>query len=169
MFYFLPTIIWRHKKENLKKCSLSGLESRPDLLFFRYPDPVAMPLDNYLLLSTEGKILGEEDRTKGLFLIDGTWRFASLMEKQLPADMPRRSLPFDFTTAYPRRQTACRSPERGLASIEALFIAHFMLNRKTEGLLNNYCCKELFLQKNYHAFEKLAYAKVFTCTGSNKP
>jgi pre-rRNA-processing protein TSR3 len=59
-----------------------------------------------------------------------------------------RSLPKEFQTAYPRRQNDCPDPKRGLASIEAIFIAYLKMGRKTDGLLDNYYWKESFLTCN---------------------
>ena len=64
-------------------------------------------------------------------------------------DMPKRSLPGHFVTAYPRKQEDCPDPERGLASVEALYIAHQILGHDTEGLLEHYHWKEKFLEKNF--------------------
>lgn len=148
MSAFLPTIIWRHRKENLKKCSLTGLESRSDLLFLKYPQDPLPPLENYLILKLDAPVLSEQDQSKGLFLIDATWQLASVMEKKLPLGLEARSLPKNFQTAYPRRQTCCLDPQRGLASIEALFLAHLILKKETNHLLDDYYWKELFFQKN---------------------
>jgi pre-rRNA-processing protein TSR3 len=62
--------------------------------------------------------------------------------------LPRRSLPKGFQTAYPRRQLDCPDPSQGLASIEALYIAFFLLGRECDFLLDGYYWKELFLQRN---------------------
>jgi len=150
MFLFLPTIILRHRKENLKKCSLRGLESREDLQFFTYPKDPLPSLENYLLLSLEGEPLSAKDREKGIFLIDGTWKYAQVMERSLkePHLFERRSLGAEFQTAYPRRQEDCPEPMRGLASVEALFIAYHLLGRRAEGLLDGYHWREEFLRKN---------------------
>lgn len=150
MFIFSPTIILRHRKENLKKCSLRGLESRSDMRFFTYPKDALPPLTNYFLLCLDGSPLTEADRDLGLFLIDGTWNYAELMERQLPKPhlFQRRSLPSHFQTAYPRRQADCSDPSRGLASVEALYLAYYILRRPLEGLLDNYHWKEDFLRKN---------------------
>ncbi|MFA5250111.1 MAG: hypothetical protein WC371_01715 [Parachlamydiales bacterium] len=148
---FLPTIIWRHKKENLKKCTLSGLEGRPDLSFFSYPAALeTLPaLENYLILKLGEPPLEETDQQNGLFLIDATWRYAQIMEKKLPWEkMKKRSLPAGFRTAYPRKQTLCPDPLAGLASVEALFLAHLILKKTTAGLLDNYYWKEAFLKIN---------------------
>ncbi len=144
MFSFPPTIILRHRKENLKKCSLRGLESRSDFRFFTYPKETLPDLSNYFLLSFDGPLLTEADRDLGVFLIDGTWKYAAVMGRQLP-ELPKRSLPGHFKTAYPRRQDDCPEPTRGLASIEALFIAYQILGRPTEGLLDHYFWREKFL------------------------
>lgn len=150
MFSFPPTIILRHRRENLKKCTLRGLETREDMLFFTYPKDTLPDLSSYVLLTLDGPVLSEEDADKGIFLIDGTWRYASLMFNQLPKPhlFCYRSLPSHYQTAYPRRQLDCPDPERGLASIEALFMAYKALGRDLEGLLDNYHWKEAFLQKN---------------------
>jgi len=150
MILFPPTIILRHKHENLKKCSLRGLETRPDCRFFSYPKQKLPDLTNYVLLSLEGPLLSPADSNSGIFLIDGTWRYASLMYSQLPK--PRlfqlRSLPVYIQTAYPRRQEDCAEPARGLASVEALYLAYHLTGRPTRGLLDHYHWKEAFLKKN---------------------
>lgn len=142
------TVILRHRRENLKKCSLTGLESRPDLKFYTYPVDALPDYSQYLLLKVGAPPLTAADADRGLFLIDGTWRLAQIMEKQLPWKLEARSLPPGFRTAYPRRQTDCSDPESGLSSLEALYIAHSILGRSTEGLLDHYHWKEKFLQKN---------------------
>ncbi|HSX25642.1 MAG TPA: hypothetical protein VLE89_01375 [Chlamydiales bacterium] len=141
----IRTIILRHRRENLKKCSLRGLEGRSDLLFYTYPTDVLPDFSHYLLLKVGAPPLTEADRDRGLFLIDGTWRLAQIMEKQLPWKLEARSLPGGYQTAYPRRQTDCPDPTSGLSSVEALYIAHQILGRSTEGLLDRYHWKELFL------------------------
>jgi pre-rRNA-processing protein TSR3 len=150
MFLFTPTIILRHRKENLKKCSLRGLETRNDFRFFTYPKETLPDLSNYFLLSFDGPLLSEADSDLGIFLIDGTWNYAELMMRQLPKPhlFQTRSLPPHFQTAYPRRQEDCPEPSRGLASLEALFLTYHILGRPIEGLLDNYYWKEDFLKKN---------------------
>ena len=160
---FLPTIIWRHKKENLKKCSLRGLEKQAELIFLSYPKDPLPSLENYLVLTLDEKVpvLSAQDQNQGLFLIDATWRYAAVMEKKLALststsisttfptqNLQKRRLPSCFKTAYPRKQTDCPDPQRGLASIEALFLAHLILNKKTEGLLDHYYWKKQFLKLN---------------------
>jgi pre-rRNA-processing protein TSR3 len=142
----MKTVILRHRRENLKKCSLRGLEGRDDLLFYTYPINTLPDYSSHLLLKVGAPPLTEEDCDRGLFLIDGTWRLAQVMERQLPWKLEARSLPGVFKTAYPRRQTHCPDPETGLSSREALYIAHLFLGRPTEGLLDGYYWKDPFLE-----------------------
>ncbi len=152
MQLFPITAILRHRKENLKKCSLRGLETRPDLKFFNYPgNPIILnEWPPYVLLTLEAPPLTCEDSACGLLLIDATWRYAEKMlqsVKGTPHLIPR-SLPSYFRTAYPRRQAGCSDPIRGLASIEALFLSYKILGREAESLLDNYYWKNEFLEKN---------------------
>ncbi len=143
----MKTIILRHRRENLKKCSLTGLEKREDLQFYTYPVDSLPDCSGALLLKVGAPPLTIEDADRPLFLIDGTWRLAQIMEKQLPWKLEARSLPPGFRTAYPRRQTDCPDPESGLSSLEALYIAHMILGRSTDGLLDRYYWKEPFLSQ----------------------
>lgn len=146
MIYFPPTIILRHKRENLKKCSLRGLEQRSDMIFLTYPTSSLPDLTGYCVLALDAPLLTLDDAHLGIFLIDGTWRYAEKMAKSLPSPPTfiTRSLPPHFRTAYPRRQPDCPDPERGLASVEALYIAYSILGRNTDGLLDHYHWKERF-------------------------
>ena len=144
----MKTVILRHRRENLKKCSLRGLENHPDLLFYTYPTDSLPDLSNYLLLKVGAPPLTKEDTDHGLFLIDGTWRLAQIMERQLPWKLKTRSLPSHYKTAYPRRQTDCPDPGSGLASVEALFIAHQILGYSTENLLGYYYWGKEFIKIN---------------------
>ena len=148
MFYFPPTIILRHKRENLKKCSLRGLENRDDFIFLTYPLPKLPNIDQYCILTLDAPQLSAADANRGLFLIDGTWRYAEVMSKIIPREGGHvyRSLP-PLQTAYPRRQLDCPDPKRGLASIEALYAAYSILGRSTENLLDHYHWKEEFLSQ----------------------
>lgn len=151
---FPPTLIWRHKRERLSKCSLRGLEDRSDFRFFRYPDELLPDLSQYVLLTLDAPPLTLADASHGLLILDGTWRYAQRMERQLAQSPLRRSIPAGLcTTAYPRKQTACSDPCRGLASIEALYVAYRLLDRPVSGLLDRYVWGSRFLELN---FTKLA-------------
>jgi pre-rRNA-processing protein TSR3 len=149
--YFPPTIVVRHRKENLNKCSLRGLENRSDFLFFRYPLQAPPPYEHYILLTLEApEELCRSDHNNGLLVLDATWRYAKMMEKHLPesGSLKMRRLPHNLTTAYPRRQNDCSDPSCGLASIEAIVCAYALMGRSIEGLLNHYHWKDSFLEKN---------------------
>ncbi len=153
MYDFLPTFIYRHRKENLKKCTLLPLEGHQNFSFFSYPKDPLPPLDHYLLLTLNAPVLSKKDTNFGLFLIDSTWHYAPVIERKVTI-LKKRSLPKEIQTAYPRKQTGCQDPLRGLASIEALYAAFFILGRKTKGLLDAYFWKEIFLDKNRDFFKK---------------
>ncbi len=152
---FLPTIVIRHLRENLKKCSLRGLESRRDFQFYSYPRCTLQEAPQYALLAVDAPELSIEDKQMGLLILDGTWRYADKMFDQIPflKELPRRSLPSHFRTAYPRRQDDCKDPVHGLASIEAIYIAYFLLERPLEGFLDQYYWKNEFLKKNEQYFK----------------
>ena len=147
---FPPTIIIRHRLENLKKCSLRGLENRDDCKFITYPYQILPCIDNYIVLAMDAPILSPADANHGLLLLDATWRYAFKMLEPLKKQpgLSFRSLPSHFRTAYPRCQQDCSDPERGLASIEALYLSYALLGRKDHSLLDNYYWKEQFLLKN---------------------
>lgn len=147
---FPPTVVWRHRKENLKKCSLRGLESRTDFLFYSYPTTMVPDLSNYIVLAIDAPLLKKEDAHRGLFILDATWRYAEKMIKHVNTfdKVVYRSLPNHFRTAYPRQQTDCPDPERGLASVEAIYVAYQILGRDPSGLLDNYYWKDRFIAMN---------------------
>lgn len=152
---FSHTIIVRHRRENKKKCSLKGLETRADVTFYSYPDPKLPILTNYIHLDLNGPPLSVADKDKGLLLLDATWQLEKKMRSIVPANVEGRSIPPGFVTAYPRRQTLCDDPDAGLASIEALYIAYCLMGRDPQGLLNNYHWKEAFLSHNSERLERI--------------
>jgi len=153
---FPPTLVIRHAKERLSKCSLHGLEDRDDLDFrtFRPDQPEILTPEEAtgrIVLALDAPPLSADDAARGLILIDGTWRLAEKMHRALRGALRHaepRSLPEGWRTAYPRQQTECPDPERGLASVEALFAAHRILGRDAEGLLEHYHWREGFLALN---------------------
>ncbi|MBM3184069.1 MAG: hypothetical protein FJZ64_02035 [Chlamydiae bacterium] len=141
--------IIRHKRENLKKCSLRGLEKKDDFSFYTYPSKTPLPsFSDFLLLKIGAPPLTENDKGRNILLIDATWRLAPMIERHLPQNLEARSLPSTFRTAYPRKQTDCPDPMTGLASIEALYLAFRILGKPSDHLLDHYYWKEQFLQLN---------------------
>lgn len=147
----LSCIVIRHRKENLRKCSLRGLEDRSDMAFFRYPScvPKLPSFEGSILLDMEGEELSREDNGP-IVVLDATWRYASTMMRHIPqlGQCQRRRIPQGWSTAYPRKQSDCLDPSRGLASIEAIYVAFMVMGRNLEGLLDSYYWKDLFLEKN---------------------
>ncbi len=146
----IPTIIIRHRKENLKKCSLRGLEKNKKILFYSYPNEIVhLPdLSKYILLKMGAPELKIADNKKGLLLIDSTWNYLDKILKIIPDGIETRSLPKSYISAYPRKQTMCPDPKQGLASIEALYLAYMIMGKDTSNLLDNYYWKDKFLEIN---------------------
>jgi len=147
----LKTVIIRHRKENRKKCSLTPLEKNTDFEFICYPFSNDFILKPHVILTLDAPPLTQNDAILPLCLIDGTWNYAKIMITQIEKQKQShiyRSLPNTVATAYPRKQTNCIDPARGLASIEALYIAFKILGINTENLLDNYFWKEDFLLNN---------------------
>lgn len=154
---FPPTVVLRHQRENLKKCSLRGLETRSDFKFVTYPRGILPELSGYIILSLDAPPLSAEDSSCGLILLDSTWRYTEKMLKFVEGSLAsnkcpiiKRSIPSHFRTAYPRRQDDCSDPHRGLASIEAIYIAYKLLGRSAESLLDSYYWKNSFFEINKH-------------------
>jgi pre-rRNA-processing protein TSR3 len=143
----MTTAIIRHRRENLKKCSLSGLEGKEGLRFYSYPIDPLPNFAGFLLLKVGAPLLTEADAKRDLLLIDGTWKLAQVIENQLPS-LEARSLPSHFRTAYPRKQTHCPDPEAGLSSVEALYVSHLILGKPHADLLDLYYWKDRFLRLN---------------------
>jgi pre-rRNA-processing protein TSR3 len=143
---FPATVIVRHSRENPRKCSIFPLKGRPGLLFCSYPLKHQLPLDGYVRLAADGPELSVADAEAGILLLDGSWRWAAAMNRDF-LDVPPRSL-HGFRTAYPRVSKHGTDPENGLASVEALFLAHHLVGRPTDGFLDHYRWAEEFLRLN---------------------
>lgn len=150
MSYLLPTIIWRHRKENLKKCSLKNLENREDLLFFTYPKDAFYDISGYVILAMNAPPLTENDSNKGLFFIDATWKYAEVMKNKMSKieNIEWRSLPNIYKTAYPRKPTGCPDPRYGLATVEAIYLSYLIIKKDPTGILDHYHFKDEFLKLN---------------------
>jgi pre-rRNA-processing protein TSR3 len=133
---FPPTVIVRHSHENPKKCSVVPLRGREDVTFLTYPLKERPLLEGYVRLAADGPELSPDDAACGILLLDGSWRWAEVMNRDF-LDVPPRSL-HGYRTAYPRVSKQGTDPDNGLASIEALFVAYRMLGRPTDGLLDHY-------------------------------
>jgi pre-rRNA-processing protein TSR3 len=139
-------VIVRHSHENPRKCSILPLRGRPDLVFLNYPLSQRPTLEGYVRLAAEGPPLTAADASRGLLLLDGSWRWAGAMTRDF-LDVPPRSLS-GYHTAYPRVSKQGTDPENGLASVEALYVAYRILGRPTAGLLDHYRWADEFLRLN---------------------
>jgi pre-rRNA-processing protein TSR3 len=141
-----PTVIVRHGNENPRKCSVLPLRGRSDVVFLNYPVKQMPDLTGYVRLAAEGEPLGPADASKGLLLLDGSWRWAAAMTRDF-SEVPPRSLQ-GWTTAYPRVSKLGTDPSNGLASVEALYVAYHLLDRPTTGLFDHYHWGQEFLRLN---------------------
>jgi pre-rRNA-processing protein TSR3 len=140
------TIVVRHPRERVQKCSVWPLRHRTDLLFLEYPVAELPDLAGYVRLAVEGPPLCAADADAGLLILDGSWRWTEVMTKAF-AQVPPRSLG-GWKTAYPRVSKMYVDPAEGLATVEALYLAHRLLGRPTEGLLDHYRWADEFLRAN---------------------
>lgn len=143
---FPPTVIVVHPKEKRKKCSVEPLRGRAGFAFWKFPKRGPEPLDGYVRLGIGGPELAPEDASKGLLILDGTWKLTEKMEQEY-AEVPVRSLG-PWVTAYPRVSKLFEDPGAGLATIEALYAAYVQLGRDTDSLLEHYYWREEFLRLN---------------------
>lgn len=140
-----PTIIIVHPKERRKKCTVEPLRGRDGFLFCQFPRVPEIP-PGYVRLGLGGPLLSADDAAAGLVVLDGTWKLAAEMEPAV-MHLPVRGLPA-WHTAYPRTSKLYEDPLSGLATIEAIYAAYYILGRSTEGLLDQYHWAEEFLQLN---------------------
>ncbi|MGC1272930.1 MAG: hypothetical protein WBC44_04430, partial [Planctomycetaceae bacterium] len=143
--HFPPTIIVVHPKERRSKCSVEPLRGRDGFEFWKWPKRRSEVLDGYVRLGLGGPELSADDADSGLLVLDGTWRLAAKMEPDF-AELPIRSLPAAWTTAYPRVSKLTDDPAAGLATIEAIYAAYVALGRDTTGLLDQYRWRDDFLR-----------------------
>jgi pre-rRNA-processing protein TSR3 len=140
------TVIVRHPRERPSKCSVYPLRDHPGLIFLEYPLAAPPGLDGYVRLAVEGPALSAADAACGLLILDGSWRWTEVMTKAF-AFVPPRSLQ-GYRTAYPRVSKLYVDPAEGLATVEALYLAHHLLGRPTAGLLDHYHWRAEFLRLN---------------------
>jgi pre-rRNA-processing protein TSR3 len=141
------TVVVVHPRERRSKCTILPLRGHPALRIVRSTAVIATgDLTGYVRLDPTGDPLSEADAASGLLLLDGTWRWVEALAAPF-ADLPARSVGA-VHTAYPRATGIGSEPEGGLATVEALYAAHRLLGRTTEGLLAHYVWAEEFLRRN---------------------
>lgn len=163
----ISTLILRHPKERLSKCSLEPLRGRADLAFVKATERVVVDVTGFILLAVDAPVLSLEDAVvdaeeaaglretveaqglvftgqRPLLLLDSTWRLLYQLEACLRGVPLRRSLPGGITTAYPRVSKIADDPTTGLASVEALYLARKLLGDDDPSLLQHYHWRENF-------------------------
>ncbi|MEO0795144.1 MAG: hypothetical protein AAFX93_08285 [Verrucomicrobiota bacterium] len=142
-----PTVIIRHPKERLSKCTLEPLRGRPDLVFHRASESFEFDATGYTLLAMDSPELSPEDAGRPLLLLDATWRLLPQVVECVIGESIPRTLPANIKTAYPRISKIAEDPLGGLASVEALYLAHRMLGHDDPTLLEHYYWREEFLSQ----------------------
>lgn len=144
----IPVTVIRHPKERLSKCSLEPLYNRPEITFLKASPNLRFDCTNFILLSIDAPELSSSDANHPLLLLDSTWKLLPSLEACLLGQALRRSLPINLRTAYPRTSKIAQDPLNGLASIEALYIAKYILGENDPSLLDAYHWKNEFLTAN---------------------
>lgn len=143
----IPTTVIRHHKEKIRKCSLRFLHDRPEMTFLRQREGFTFDATGFTLLAIDAEPLSPADAGRPLLLLDSTWRWLPQLLACVTGTPVRRSIPGDLETAYPRSSKVFDDPARGLASIEALYVARALLGDDDPSLLDGYHWKDTFLQR----------------------
>jgi pre-rRNA-processing protein TSR3 len=142
-----PITIIRHKREKLSKCSLRGLEQRPNIQFYVKKKGFLFDAEGFTVLSPTAPLLSIADQGKPLLILDSTWSLLPELEACLLGAPIYRSLPSTIQTAYPRINKKGLDPAQGLASVEALYAAKRLLGEEDVSLLDYYYWKDAFLRQ----------------------
>lgn len=138
----------RHHRENLKKCSMRGLEGRENFQFFKAKDNFSFDASGMILLEIGAPEISERDAGLPLLLLDSTWRLLPNLRNRIYGNFIPRSLPSNIKTAYPRISKTFDDPNGGLATIEALYAALRLSGTTDDSILDGYFFKSEFLKIN---------------------
>lgn len=139
------TTVIRHPRERRSKCSLTPLEGRTDIRFFKARVGWEFDITAYTVLALGAPELSVEDAGRPLLLLDSTWRLLPQLEACLKGEGVRRTLPA-VETSYPRVSKIDQDPHGGLASVEALYLAWLMLGVRDDSLLQSYYWRDAFIR-----------------------
>ncbi|MDQ8207895.1 hypothetical protein QEH52_10260 [Coraliomargarita sp. SDUM461003] len=140
-----PISIIRHPKERRSKCSLTPLEGREDIAFYKARENWSFDMSGFTVLALGAPELSVEDAGRPLLLLDSTWRLLPQLEACLYGEGVRRTLPA-VATAYPRVSKIAEDPHGGLASVEALHLAKLLLGERDDSLLDSYYWRKTWLE-----------------------
>jgi len=143
----LDVLIVRDPRESVKKCSLTPLRGMAGVCFVQYDPDRRVAVGRRVLLHKDGELLGPADRGMPLLLIDCAWRRVPSILRTIDGELVQRRLP-PLLTAYPRKSSITPDPAEGLASIEALYAALFLLGSPHPELLAHYRWRDAFLRAN---------------------
>ncbi len=135
--------IIRHPKERRSKCSLTPLEGRADISFYKAREGWNFDMTGFTVLALGAPELSAADAGRPLLLLDSTWRLLPQLEACLEGEGVRRTLP-SVATAYPRVSKIAEDPHGGLASVEALYLAKLLIGERDDSLLEAYYWREAF-------------------------
>lgn len=138
-------VVIRHPKERKSKCSLTPLEGRDDLTFFRARPGWTFDGTGYVVLAVDAPVLSQDDASMPLLLLDSTWRLLPQLNACVTGKPIYRSLP-RVRTAYPRVSKIAEDPLGGLASVEALYFARLLVGRVDASLLDAYHWRSEFME-----------------------
>lgn len=141
----IPTTVIRHHKERISKCSLRFLHERAEITFLKARPGFTFDATGYTLLAVDADELSSADAGRPFLLLDSTWRWLPQLLACVRGEPVRRSLPHAVRTAYPRSSKLWDDPERGLASVEALYLARRLCGDDDPSLLDGYHWKQEFL------------------------
>lgn len=141
----VPITVIRHPKERRSKCSLTPLEGREDIEFYRARTEWSFNMTGFTVLALGAPELSIEDAGRPLLLLDSTWRLLPQIEACLHGEGVYRTLP-TVVTAYPRISKIADNPLGGLASVEALYLARLLLGERDDTLLSDYYWRDLFFE-----------------------
>ena len=155
----IETVVIRHPREMLSKCSLTPVQGREDtvewLSFYTAHQALRFDASGYTELAVDAPPLSPADAGRPFLLLDATWRLLPKVKTKVFGETVRRSIPREWVTAYPRVSKTMPDPTGGLASIEALFVAQALLGHTMPSLLDGYYWKDQFLSLNQEAVERL--------------
>ena len=141
----IPISVIRHPKERRSKCSLTPLEAREDIAFYRARLGWSFDMTGFTVLALGAPELSVEDAGRPLLLLDSTWRLLPQIEACLHGAGVCRTLPA-VATAYPRISKISDNPMGGLASVEALYLARLLLGERDDSLLDAYYWRADFIE-----------------------
>lgn len=143
----MAVLILRDPRESWKKCSLRTLRGVDGVEFVTYRPGKRVAVGERILLHAEGEELTEADQGLDLMLVDCSWRRVPTLLGTVDGTLHRRRLP-RLSTAYPRVSRFETDPDTGLASLEALYAASFLLGEPRPEWLAGYRWAEEFLDAN---------------------